>query len=251
MPNRIIKESIRTSKNVNILSDFDFRVWLYLITYVDDYGRGSADTELLRGVVFPRRKGITESQIESALARMANIGMICLYKSDGEPYFYFPNWAKHQRIQTKRSKFPEPPSPLSTVGHGEPRLKSNPIQAKSETEIKDICAEPKNGSAPPVIMLPLNDGTSYPVTTDQVERWRGLYPAVDVMQELRNMLGWCDGNPKKLKTRSGIVRFITSWLSAEQNKSGRPGARYAPAPPPRNKPDRAELERLKRIKEAI
>lgn len=127
MPNRIIKESIRTSKNVNALSDFEFRVWLYLITYVDDYGRGSADPELLKGMVFPRRKGVTENQIASALRRMASFGMVNLYEVDGESYFCFPKWESHQRIQSKRSKFPDPP--LLTVTHGDSPSESNPIQS--------------------------------------------------------------------------------------------------------------------------
>ena len=142
MPNRIIKESIRTSRNVNNLSDFNFRVWVYLITYADDAGRGSADPELLKGMVFPRRKGITESQIQKALTELANMGMVILYEVDGEPYFYFPNWADHQRIQTKHSKFPPPPdtsaihgeSRSATVSHGESPPESNPIQSESESE---------------------------------------------------------------------------------------------------------------------
>lgn len=124
MPNRIIKESIRTSKSVNTLSDFQFRVWLYLITYVDDYGRGSADPELLKGFVFPRRRGVTEAQIEKALADLANIGMITLYEVDGESFFCFPNWGAHQRIQQKKSKFPEPNE--VTVSHRESPPESNP-----------------------------------------------------------------------------------------------------------------------------
>lgn len=131
MPNRMIKESIRTSRKVNSLTDFQFRVWLYLITYVDDYGRGSADPELLKGLVFPRRKGITEAQISEALTDLANTGMVTLYEADGEPYFYFPNWSSHQRIQTKRSKFPDPPEP--TVGHGEPPPETKPNQLEIET----------------------------------------------------------------------------------------------------------------------
>lgn len=110
MPNRILKESIRISRKVNELSDFEYRVWTYLITYADDYGRGSADPELLKGIVFPRRKGITESQIVKALDSLANIGMVTLYEADGEPYFYFPNWDKHQQIRAKKSKFPSPAS---------------------------------------------------------------------------------------------------------------------------------------------
>ena len=110
MPNRIIKEAIRTSKDVNNLNDFQFRVWTYLITYVDDYGRGSADPELLKGLVFPRRKGITEKQIGEALSVLASSGMINLYQVDGEPYFYFPTWEKHQTVRATKSKFPAPPT---------------------------------------------------------------------------------------------------------------------------------------------
>lgn len=122
MPNRIIKESIRTSKKINNLTDFQFRLWVYLITYVDDFGRGSSDPELLKGFVFPRRKRVSESDIEKALAELAGMGCILLYKVDGESYFYFPNWSKHQRIQTKQSKFPEPvncaDSQFSAESHG-------------------------------------------------------------------------------------------------------------------------------------
>ena len=131
MPNRIIKDSIRTSKSVNSLTDFQFRVWLYLITYVDDYGRGSADAEILKGFVFPRRKSVTEAQIQRALDDLATIGMIHLYEVDGDSYFCFPNWDKHQRIQTKRSKYPDPCE--STVSHGESPPESE-SESKSELE---------------------------------------------------------------------------------------------------------------------
>ena len=47
--------------------------------------------------------------------------------------------------------------------------------------------------------------------------YKALYPAVDVEQELRNMIGWLDSYPNKRKTASGIKGFITRWLSKEQN----------------------------------
>ena len=37
-----------------------------------------------------------------------------------------------------------------------------------------------------------------------VVQWQELYPAVDVMQQLRNMYGWCDANPAKRKTMRRI-----------------------------------------------
>lgn len=133
MPNRVIKETIRTSRSVNNMTDFQFRLWVYLITYVDDYGRGSADPELLKGFVFPRRKRVSESDIQKALAELAGMGCILLYEVDGESYFCFPNWGDHQRIQTKKSKFPAPEEGIEI--HGESRWKTvNGGDAPPESE---------------------------------------------------------------------------------------------------------------------
>lgn len=98
-----------------------------------------------------------------------------------------------------------------------------------EKRKKNSCAEPQpaEASAPPVITIPLNDGTEYPVTEEQVAEWMNLYPAVDIMQQLRNMRGWAINNPKKRKTKNGVKRFINSWLAKEQDK-------YHPTPPAQN-----------------
>ena len=80
-------------------------------------------------------------------------------------------------------------------------------------------------SEPALITLPLNDGSEWPVTTDMVAEWSSLYPAVDVMQELRNMRGWCLSKPKNRKTPRGVRAFITTWLSKEQDRGPKPTAR--------------------------
>ena len=85
----------------------------------------------------------------------------------------------------------------------------------------EYCAEPQAAGAPPVISLPLNDGTFFDVSENDRAKWSQLYPNVDVLQQLRNMAGWCDANPAKRKTRRGIKRFITSWLAKEQDKGGK------------------------------
>ena len=133
MGNRIIKESIRTSRSVNSLSDFLFRFWIYLITYVDDYGRGSADPQLLKGFVFPRKDGITEHQITEALEALASKGMIHLYESDGELFFCFPKWEEHQQIRAKKSKFPAPDGIGNHMKSDEIKCPRNPIQSNANT----------------------------------------------------------------------------------------------------------------------
>lgn len=71
------------------------------------------------------------------------------------------------------------------------------------------------------ICLPLNDGTDFPVYEEDIAEYKKLYPGVDVEQQLRNMVGWLNGNPTRKKTKSGIKRFINGWLSKEQDKGGR------------------------------
>lgn len=82
-------------------------------------------------------------------------------------------------------------------------------------ELKDSCTEP---TAAPVISMPLNDGTEFPVTEEMVKEWGELYPAVDVMQQLRNARGWLVDNPTRRKTKSGIGRYLHNWLAKEQNR---------------------------------
>ena len=106
--------------------------------------------------------------------------------------------------------------------------KNGNTETNTETNIQlsndskgEYCAEPQAADAPPVISLPLNDGTFFDVSENDRAKWSQLYPSVDVLQQLRNMAGWCDSNPTRLKTRSGIKRFITTWLSKEQNQCRR------------------------------
>lgn len=95
------------------------------------------------------------------------------------------------------------------------------VKESKEEKSNSFCAELENpASTPPVITLTLNDKSEYPVYKSDVEAWQNLYPAVDVLQQLRNMKGWLDSNPKRRKTRTGVKRFITNWLSREQNKGG-------------------------------
>ena len=72
----------------------------------------------------------------------------------------------------------------------------------------------------------LNDGTSYEITENDVDKFQQLYPGIDVRQEIRNITGWCMSNPNNRKTRAGAKRFLNGWLSRAQNS-----ARPAPGTP--------------------
>lgn len=231
MPNRIIKESLCSSEKIASLSDFEFRLWVGLITQVDDAGRGDARPAIIKGRVFPFRERLSIKDIDAALQALAAKGCVSLYTVDGKHYFLFPGWVKHQRVRDCKPKYPEPPGnlnlPQSAASCGELPQSAALIQYESESNPnpesnpKEYCAEPQAADAPPVISLPLNDGTFFDVSENDRAKWSQLYPSVDVMQQLRNMSGWCDANPAKRKTRGGIKRFITAWLAREQDKGGK------------------------------
>ena len=84
--------------------------------------------------------------------------------------------------------------------------------------INTICQELEAQDRKKAISLTLNDKSEYWIYGDQVEQWSQLFPAVDVMQELRKMKSWLDSNPSRRKTKKGILRFVNGWLSKEQDK---------------------------------
>lgn len=117
-----------------------------------------------------------------------------------------------------------------------------PAQERVTTSANIVCEPSENRQEPytltplapsdeqTTIHLPLNSGEQFAVHEAQVRHWIGLFPAVDVRQELRNMLAWLEASPNRRKTKSGILRFITGWLAREQNRGGQHAARQSPHP---------------------
>jgi hypothetical protein len=99
-------------------------------------------------------------------------------------------------------------------------------KAKDNIPPSEVCGELPS-SPPPAAVLPLVGGTDFEISVEMVAELSGLYPAVDVAQQLRSMRGWLLANPKNRKTKAGIMRFVNSWLSREQN-SARPAANKKP-----------------------
>ena len=108
MPNRIIKESTFSSEKIAQLTDFEFRLWVGLITQADDAGRGDARPALIKGRVFPLRDGVTAKDIDAAIHGLAAKGCVSLYEVGGKPYFLFPTWGEHQRVRDCKPRYPGP-----------------------------------------------------------------------------------------------------------------------------------------------
>ena len=257
MPNRVIKESIKRSPQIDSLTWFEEVVFYRMIVTADDHGCLDGRIILLKNELFPTKENITKKAIEDAVSKLVSVGLLCKYTVNGMPYLFFPTWEKHQRIRNKRRKFPEPPNDtMLTADCGQVSADCPPeSESKSESESnpKDSCAEPGEvasaqpdsvQSPEPVITLPLNTGEEYPILPEHVQEWAGLYPAVDVIQQLRAMRGWLIANKQRRKTKAGIQRFIVNWLKKEQD-SGKIQVKSRGSGP--DKPKTGDLARMQRI----
>jgi len=109
MPNRIIKESVRCSYEIDQLSPQAESTFYRLITLADDYGRFQGDPKLLQSALFPLRPTIRGNDFARWIAELQSAGLVRLYVgTDGKPYGLFKTWEKHQQQRAKRSRWPEP-----------------------------------------------------------------------------------------------------------------------------------------------
>ena len=115
------------------------------------------------------------------------------------------------RAESKTSNGLSPKADESSQSETESRKEKDRTQTK---EPEAGCAEGGGAASTPVITLPLNDGSEWPVGADLARQWRELYPAVDVEQALRSMRGWLLANRTRRKTARGIERFAAAGRDA-------------------------------------
>ena len=138
MPNRILKESVRCSAQIDSISWFAEVVFYRLIVTVDDYGCADGRAVWLRSQMFQTREDVSAETIKSAIDELEKAGLLRKYEVSGKPFLCLPSWEKHQRIRTKRRKFPPPPGDsLTSCGN----LPQSAADCQSESVSKPIQSE--------------------------------------------------------------------------------------------------------------
>ena len=144
MPNRILKESICTSENIEQLSMIAEIAFYRLIVNCDDFGRMDARPKILKARLFPL-KDIDETDIISAMKSLEQADLITLYLVDNKPYLQMKTWEHHQQVRNHKSKYPSPADAdcvhlqsndinCNQLQSNVPVIQSNPIQSLSESE---------------------------------------------------------------------------------------------------------------------
>ena len=197
MPNRILKESICTSESIDRLSWLEEVTFYRLIVNCDDYGRMDARPPILRARLFPL-KTLTDKQVQSAIESLRSAGMIDLYKVDGRSYLQIRQWARHQQIRSKKSKFPAPDANLQSDDIRCNQMISDApvIQSESESESESESARARKRAAP-----------FTPPTPDEVAaycRERGNAVDAERFCDFYASKGWMIGNQRMKDWRAAV-----------------------------------------------
>ena len=210
MPNRILKDSICTSPNIDRL-DRDAEVFFYrLIVQCDDFGRMDARLPILRAKCYPLQIGkVSEDDIAAWLHELETAKLVTVYTVDDQDYLQMRTWDKHQQVRAKRSKYPSLPDDDINGNHlisDDSKCTRNPIQSESN---------PNPSGTPPPQDLTAQDS--------MIDQWRAvlgdtLTPAI--FPEVKQYMD-------KLQAR-GVVEW---WLLALKETTGakRPGWPYMKA----------------------
>lgn len=109
LPNRLLKESICTSSEIDALAPEEEVLFYRLIVNCDDFGRLDARLPILRAKCFPLRiDRVKDKDVERWLHALSKQGLLSIYTVGGEPYLQLTTWEKHQQVRAKRSKYPSP-----------------------------------------------------------------------------------------------------------------------------------------------
>jgi hypothetical protein len=95
-----------------------------------------------------------------------------------------------------------------------------PDSAQVAGEVTDLTQDPVVFQFPTVGK---NKSPRWHLRKSRIDELQELFPAVNVMQAMREAVAWCEANPTKRKTQAGMARFVNSWLSRRQNEPHRYG----------------------------
>lgn len=187
-------------------------------------------------VIFGRAKvaeelGIGEQSIRTALKLLEKLEIVTSRATNRCTVVSFVNWHRYQDSQPAPNQHltsdqPAPNQHLTTNKNDiKKEYKNKKEERKTDLAQSDAGAssaqEPADKQERYVAMIPLADGSEFPVPVSLASEYAAAYPGVDVAGELAQVRAWCLSNPRKRKTKTGVLRFLNSWLDRAQNNASR------------------------------
>jgi len=166
--------------------------------------------------------GISLQNVRSALLKFQKLGFLTYESTKSGRKITIIKWSSYQSKDIEANKHTN-----KEVTKGQQRGNKEVTTNKNDKNDKNciLFAQSRDeldSTQDVFLAIPLKPSDGYAgITHDFLAEWQELFPAVDVKQELRHILAWNNANPKRRKSRGGILKHITHWLTDRQDKSRR------------------------------
>ncbi len=101
---------ILTSEKLNAIDEGSENLFYHLLVLVDDFGRYYANPKIVRSYCYPLRE-VHLDEITRRMESLESIGLIYIYKNNGEIYLEIVEFEKYQKFRSdikRKEDFPEP-----------------------------------------------------------------------------------------------------------------------------------------------
>ena len=154
---RMLKKNISNSRRLaELKTDSARMLWTWIIPYLDVEGRFYASPDMIKSTVVPRLKTFTEEKISECLNDMSRIGLITLYKSDGDLYLQFRKFNDFQKLRKDREGKPLP-SPDGAEIITPYQLPANSIPTPAQVKLSEVKLSEVKGTADAPFILPTKE----------------------------------------------------------------------------------------------
>ena len=135
---RFVDKGTCLDKKINSFSVESELGFILLLTHTDCEGRVFGDPEVVKSLIFPRRKEITIDMVEGFIKEWQSNEMVFWYEYNGDKYIQFVNFEKHQiGLRKDREVASDIPEYTAKDCRNDDGIMSENIPLKLKVKLKD------------------------------------------------------------------------------------------------------------------
>lgn len=203
-----------------------YAAWLLLVqvaskcprrgTLADDSGNG------LNAEQLAAKTGAPSRAFAAAFEALVKVGWLEVLPE---------NLPERREITGDSPDVPGPP-PVGREGKGREQ------KGKELTDSPEAAKNRRSGPPSPSVLTfdTVGKTKTWELTQAQLEKWRSMYPNLDVLGECRKALAWSQAKPENRKTFAGMPVFLVRWMNraVETSPCARNDRLFGGASPRRN-----------------
>lgn len=233
MPNRIIREGWLDSERVNQLDAKGESFFLRLCLRADDFGRFTANPQLLKSSLFPLRDDARNADMTRQLAACEKAGLLRCYSVENKRYLEIVDFRQQRRAVA--SKFPDPPDGVQTTSERVARAQHKRSTCVADAQHMHTKAESyseSNAKAESESGAPAGAGTpSVEIPPVSLETLMANSAQLGIPPETARLwwldmdgAGWLDAKSRPIRNWQSALKGWHTRFQSNEAKNGRRGA---------------------------